>query len=441
MLRRRRILVTTPESLYIVLTAARAGASAQRRDDDRRRSHALADDKRGAHLALSLERLDRLVTEAGGKRPQRIGLSATVKPVEDVARFLSPAAEIVQVGHRRDMELSVVVPRDELGAVATNEMWTEIYDRLAELITSHRTTLVFVNTRRLSERVAHHLEERLGEKAILAHHGSLSRALRLRAEDGLKGGVIKAVVATASLELGIDVGTIDLVCQIGTPRSLAVLLQRVGRSGHFLSATPKGILFATTRDELVECAALVRGIRKGELDALEIPEAPLDVLAQQIVAAVAADDWGEEELYQAFVRAYPHRTALRFRGRGRRFQRIASREDGPPTFTAIGERTLPGKTGAAHRDASGRIPRTRRTSSWPSGEDRGTLDEDFAVESLPATSSRHALWRIRRVESGGAVEDARRPPSVPFWRGKPPGGRWSFPAKYRSFVNGRPALQ
>src|SRR3990172_7702821 len=306
------ILVTTPESLYIVLTAAKSRELLRRVDtvivDE---VHALADDKRGAHLALSLERLDRLVTEAGGKRPQRIGLSATVKPVEEVARFLSPAAEIVQVGHRRDMELSVLVPRGELGAVATNEMWAEIYDRLAELITSHRTTLVFVNTRRLSERVAHHLEERLGEKAILAHHGSLSRALRLRAEDGLKCGVIKAVVATASLELGIDVGTIDLVCQIGTPRSLTVLLQRVGRSGHFLSATPKGILFATTRDELVECAALVRGIREGELDALEIPESPLDVLAQQIVAAGAAGDWGEEELYQAFRRAYPYRNLAR----------------------------------------------------------------------------------------------------------------------------------
>jgi ATP-dependent Lhr-like helicase len=429
------ILVTTPESLYIVLTAAKSREllrSVETMIVDE--VHALADDKRGAHLALSLERLDRLVTEAGGKRPQRIGLSATVKPVEDVARFLSPAAEIVQVGHRRDMELSVVVPRDELGAVATNEMWTEIYDRLAELITSHRTTLVFVNTRRLSERVAHHLEERLGEKAILAHHGSLSRALRLRAEDGLKGGVIKAVVATASLELGIDVGTIDLVCQIGTPRSLAVLLQRVGRSGHFLSATPKGILFATTRDELVECAALVRGIRKGELDALEIPEAPLDVLAQQIVAAVAADDWGEEELYQAFLRAYPYRNLARSD-----FEDVVE-------MLSEGIASSRGRAGAyVHRDrVNGRLRgrRNARLTAITSGgaipenaayfvvaepEEKivGTLDEDFAVESLAGDVfllGTHS-WRIRRVESGRVrVEDAKgAPPSVPFWRGEAPG--------------------
>ncbi len=429
------ILVTTPESLYIVLTAAKSRELLRRVEtvivDE---VHALADDKRGAHLALSLERLDRLVTEAGRKRPQRIGLSATVKPVEEVARFLSPEAEIVQIGHRRDMELSVVVPRDELGAVATNEMWAEIYDRLAELITSHRTTLVFVNTRRLSERVAHHLEERLGEKAILAHHGSLSRALRLRAEDGLKRGVIKAVVATASLELGIDVGTIDLVCQIGTPRSLAVLLQRVGRSGHFLSATPKGILFATTRDELVECAALVRGIRKGELDALEIPEAPLDVLAQQIVAAVAADDWGEEELYQTFVRAYPYRNLAR------------SDYEDVVEMLSEGIASSRGRAGAyVHCDrVNGRLRgrRNARLTAITSGgaipenaayfvvaepEEKivGTLDEDFAVESLAGDVfllGTHS-WRIRRVESGRVrVEDARgAPPSVPFWRGEAPG--------------------
>jgi ATP-dependent Lhr-like helicase len=429
------ILVTTPESLYIVLTAAKSRELLRSVEtvivDE---VHALADDKRGAHLALSLERLDRLVTEAGGKRPQRIGLSATVKPVEEVARYLSPEAEIIQIGHRRDMELSVVVPRDELGAVATNEMWAEIYDRLAELITSHKTTLVFVNTRRLSERVAHHLEERLGEKAILAHHGSLSRALRLRAEDELKRGVIKAVVATASLELGIDVGTIDLVCQIGTPRSLAVLLQRVGRSGHFLSATPKGVLFATTRDELVECAALVRGIRKGELDALEIPEAPLDVLAQQIVAAVAADDWGEEELYHAFVRAYPYRNL--------------SRSDFEDVVVMLSEGIASSRGRSAaylHRDrVNGRLRgrRNARLTAITSGgaipenaayfvvaepEEKivGTLDEDFAVESLAGDVfllGTHS-WRIRRVEAGRVrVEDAKgAPPSVPFWRGEAPG--------------------
>jgi len=429
------ILVTTPESLYIVLTAAKSREILRSVEtvivDE---VHALADDKRGAHLALSLERLDRLVTQAGGERPQRIGLSATVKPVEEVARFLSPEAEVVQVGHRRDMELSVAVPKDELGAVATNEMWAEIYDRLAKLITSHRTTLVFVNTRRLSERVAHHLEERLGEKAILAHHGSLSRALRLKAEDELKRGVIRAVVATASLELGIDVGTIDLVCQIGTPRSLAVLLQRVGRSGHFLSAIPKGILFATTRDELVECAALVRGIRKGELDALEIPHAPLDVLAQQIVAAVAVEDRGEEELYQAFLRAYPYRNLAR------------SDFDDVVAMLSEGIASSRGRSAAyVHRDrVNGRLRgrRNARLTAITSGgaipenaayfvvaepEEKivGTLDEDFAVESLAGDVfllGTHS-WRIRRVESGKVrVEDAKgAPPSVPFWRGEAPG--------------------
>ncbi|HXV60971.1 MAG TPA: DEAD/DEAH box helicase [Vicinamibacteria bacterium] len=429
------VLVTTPESLFIVLTAARSRELLRSVEtvivDE---IHALADDKRGAHLALSLERLDRLVMEASGKRPQRIGLSATVKPVEEVARFLSPDAEIVPIGHRRDMELSVVVPRDELGSVASNEMWAEIYDRLAELIQSHRTTLVFVNTRRLSERVAHHLEERLGEKAVLAHHGSLSRGVRLRAEDELKRGVIKAVVATASLELGIDVGTIDLVCQIGTPRSLSVFLQRVGRSGHFLSATPKGILFATTRDELVECAALVRGIRSGELDALEIPEAPLDVLAQQIVAAVAADDWGEEELYRAVRCAYPYRNLARGD-----FEAVVE-------MLSEGIASSRGRTAAyVHRDrVNGRLRgrRNARLTAITSGgaipdnaayfvvaepEEKivGTLDEDFAVESLAGDVfllGTHS-WRIRRVESGRVrVEDAHgAPPSIPFWRGEAPG--------------------
>jgi ATP-dependent Lhr-like helicase len=429
------ILVTTPESLFILLTAARSRELLRSVDtvivDE---VHALADDKRGAHLALSLERLDRLVAEASGERPQRIGLSATVKPVEEVARFLSPVAEIVQIGHRRDMELSVAVPKDELGAVATNEMWAEIYDRLAELIQAHRTTLIFVNTRRLSERVAHHLEARLGEKAIYAHHGSLSRGLRLRAEDELKRGLIKAVVATASLELGIDVGTIDLVCQIGTPRSLAVLLQRVGRSGHFLSATPKGILFATTRDELVECAALVRGIRKGELDALAIPEAPLDVLAQQIVAAAGADDWDENELFDTFRRAYPYRALDR-----RDFEAVVE-------MLSEGIASSRGRAAAyLHRDrVNGRLRgrRSARLTAITSGgaipenaayfviaepEEKivGTLDEDFAVESLAGDVfllGTHS-WRIRRVESGRVrVEDARgAPPSVPFWRGEAPG--------------------
>ncbi len=303
------VLVTTPESLFILLTAEKSrSALSQVRTVIVDEIHAMADDKRGAHLALSLARLDDLVEKAGGTRPQRIGLSATVRPIEHVARFLAPdpGAEVAMVdrGHHRRMEIAVEVPRDELGPVASNEMWQEIYDRLAALIRAHRTTLVFVNTRRLAERVAHHLGDRLGEEAVLAHHGSLSRRLRLTAEEQLKTGRIKAVVATASLELGIDIGTVDLVCQIGSPRSIAVALQRIGRSGHQVeqTTTPKGRIFATTRDELIECAALVRSIAAGELDRLLIPAAPLDVLAQQIVAAAAAEDWREDDLF-ALVRA------------------------------------------------------------------------------------------------------------------------------------------
>ena len=272
--------------------------------------HAIADDKRGAHLALSLARLDDLVEKAGGTRPQRIGLSATVRPIEVVARFLAPDEQtpvnIINHGHRRAMDLAVEVPNDELGPVASNEMWQEVYDRITALIQEHKTTLVFVNTRRLAERVAHHLGERLGEDAVLAHHGSLSRKLRLTAEERLKGGKLKAVVATASLELGIDIGTVDLVCQIGSPRSIAVALQRIGRSGHQVEHTtkPKGRLFATTRDELIECAALVRSIGEGELDALIVPSVPLDVLAQQIVAMAAAEDWPENDLFRLVRRAY-----------------------------------------------------------------------------------------------------------------------------------------
>ncbi|MGA2741261.1 MAG: DEAD/DEAH box helicase [Bryobacteraceae bacterium] len=259
---RPHVLVTTPESLFILVTAEKP------RDMLRTTRtiivdeiHAVADDKRGSHLALTLARLDALVTAAGDAKPQRIGLSATVKPIEEIARFLSETAHIVNVGHRRDMELAVEVPKDELGPVASNEMWGEIYDRVADLIRAHRTTLVFVNTRRLSERVAHQLQARLGEEAVLPHHGSLSRRLRMEAESRLKGGELRAVVATASLELGIDIGTVDLVCQIGSPRSIAVALQRIGRSGHWVGARPKGHIFATTRDELIECAALVRAIR------------------------------------------------------------------------------------------------------------------------------------------------------------------------------------
>ncbi|HYM06879.1 MAG TPA: DEAD/DEAH box helicase [Terriglobales bacterium] len=284
------ILVTTPESLYILLTAEKSRAIL--RDVETvivDEIHAVADDKRGAHLALSLERLEALTY----RPPVRIGLSATQKPIEEVAQFLTgngrPAPVIVDIGHRRKLDLAVEVPGSALGPITTNEMWDEVYNRLVELIEQHRSTLVFVNTRRLAERIAHHLGERLGEDNVAAHHGSLSRKLRLAAEQKLKEGKIKVLVATASLELGIDIGTVDLVVQISSPRAIAVALQRVGRSGHWRGAVPKGRFFAGTRDDLLECAALARAIRQGDLDRLIIPDAPLDILAQQIVAACAAE--------------------------------------------------------------------------------------------------------------------------------------------------------
>jgi ATP-dependent Lhr-like helicase len=434
---RPHILVTTPESLYILLTAEKSRAMLKTtRTVIVDEIHAVADDKRGSHLALSLARLDALRTSnaLADTKPQRIGLSATVKPIEQVAEFLSPNARIINIGHRREMELAVEVPRDELGPVASNEMWAEIYDRLAELILTHRTTLVFVNTRRLSERVTHALAERLGENIVLPHHGSLSRALRLNAEARLKSGELRAVVATASLELGIDIGSVDLVCQIGSPRSIAVALQRVGRSGHWVGAKPKGRFFCTTRDELIECAALVRSIRSGELDRLEIPQAPLDILAQQIVAETAARDWREEDLYALVRGTYPYRDLDR-----KHFDAIIE-------MLSEGISTQRGRSGAyLHRDqvngrvrgrrgarlaaitSGGAIPDTAAYAviAEPDGKAVGTVDEDFAVESLAGdvfllgTSS----WRIKRVEPGRVrVEDARgAPPSVPFWNGEAPG--------------------
>jgi ATP-dependent Lhr-like helicase len=367
-------------------------------------------------------------------------LSATVRPIETVARFLAPDDEanvtVIDHGHRRAMDLAVEVPSDELGPVASNEMWAEIYDRLTALIQEHRTTLVFVNTRRLAERVAHHLGERLGEEAVLAHHGSLSRKLRLTAEERLKQGKLKAVVATASLELGIDIGTVDLVCQIGSPRSIAVALQRIGRSGHQVEHTtkPKGRLFATTRDELVECAALVRSIYSGELDRLLIPMAPLDVLAQQIVAMAAAEDWREDDLFALVRKIYCYRDL--------------SRDDFDAVVDMLSEgiSTKRGRSGAfLHRDRVHGIVRGRRGArlaaitsggaipdnaqylvlAEPDETVVGTLDEDFAVESLAGdvfllgTTS----WRIRRVEAGRVrVEDAHgAAPTIPFWRGEAPG--------------------
>ncbi|MGH9709078.1 MAG: DEAD/DEAH box helicase, partial [Candidatus Acidiferrales bacterium] len=428
------ILVTTPESLYILLTAAKSRellrtVSTVIVDE----IHAVADDKRGAHLALSLERLDALTT----KRPSRIGLSATQQPIELVAQFLSgngrPAPTIVQIAQRREFDLAVEVPASELGPVASNEMWEEIYRRIAELVQQHRSTLIFVNTRRLAERVAHNLARLLGEDAVASHHGSLSRQRRLAVEGKLKAGEIRALVATASLELGIDIGTVDLVCQIGSPRAIGTGLQRVGRAGHWRGAIPKGRLFATTRDELLECAALVHSIRLGLLDRIMIPECPLDVLAQQIVAECAAQDWQEDDLFALVRRAYPYRNLSR-----KEFDEIVA-------MLADGIVSRRGRYSAyLHRDGVNQRLHARRggrlaaiTSGGaipdnalytviaePEHMTVGTVDEDFAVESLRGDIILlgNTSWQIRRVQAGSVlVEDAKgAPPNVPFWRGEAP---------------------
>jgi ATP-dependent helicase Lhr and Lhr-like helicase len=426
------ILVTTPESLFILTTAAKSREMlASTRTIIVDEIHAIADDKRGSHLALTLERL----TALSRIKPQRIGLSATVKPIDEVARFLAPTgASVVDVGHRRAMDLSIEVPNDELGPVASSEMWDEIYDRIARHILTQRTTLVFVNTRRLSERVAHALGERLGENVVLPHHGSLSRALRLDAEARLKAGELRAVVATASLELGIDIGSVDLAIQIGTPRSIAVALQRFGRSGHWVGAKPRGIFFPSTRDELIECASIIRAIGIGELERIQIPENALDILAQQIVAETAADTWSEDDLYALVRRAYSYRHLER-----RAFDSVIE-------MLSEGIATSRGRSGALlHRDqvnsrvkgrrgarlaaitSGGAIPENAAYAviAEPEGKVIGTLDEDFAIESLTGdvfllgTQS----WRVRHVEAGRVrVEDAHgAPPSVPFWLGEAPG--------------------
>jgi ATP-dependent Lhr-like helicase len=430
------ILVTTPESLYILLTAQRSREIL--RDvktvivDE---IHAVADDKRGSHLALSLERLDVLT----GTRAVRIGLSATQKPIETVAHFLTgsgqPDPVVVNIGHKRALDLAIEVPGQELGPIASNELWDEAYDRITELVRQHRSTLVFVNTRRLAERVAFNLAERLGEDAVAAHHGSLARKLRLEAENKLKNGEVKVLVATASLELGIDVGYVDLACHIGSPRSVAVALQRFGRSGHWRGAVPKGRFFPTTRDELLECAALVRAIHHGELDRLIIPDAPLDVLAQQIVAMCAADEWNEDELYAAIARAYPYRNLER-----KDYEDLlAMLADGIASqrgrFGAYLYRDRVNKRLKARRGSrmiaimnGGAIPETNLYTvvAEPEGAVVGTLHEDFAVESMKGdvVLLGNTSWRIRRVESAGRilVEDAHgAPPSIPFWLGEAPG--------------------
>lgn len=428
------ILVTTPESLYILLTAAKSRellrtVSTVIVDE----IHAVADDKRGAHLALSLERLDALTP----KRPSRIGLSATQQPIELVAQFLAgngrPTPTIVQIAQRREFDLAVEVPGSELGPVASNEMWDEIYGRIAELVQQHRSTLIFVNTRRLAERVAHHLARLLGEEAVASHHGSLSRQRRLVVEGKLKAGEIRALVATASLELGIDIGTVDLVCQIGSPRAIGTGLQRIGRAGHWRGAIPKGRLFATTRDELLECAALVHSIELGLLDRIMIPECPLDVLAQQIVAECAAREWQEDDLFALVTRAYPYRNLSR-----KEFDEIIA-------MLADGIASRRGRSSAyLHRDGVNHRLRARRggrlaaiTSGGaipdnalytviaePEHVTIGTVDEDFAVESLRGDIILlgNTSWQIRRVQAGSVlVENANgAPPNVPFWRGEAP---------------------
>ena len=428
------ILVTTPESLYILLTAGKSRELLRTvRTLIVDEIHAVADDKRGTHLSLSVERLEALTAQP----LTRIGLSATQKPIELVGQFLTgserPAPVIVQIAQRRRLDLAIEVPSSELGPVASNEMWDEIYQRIAELVQQHRSTLIFVNTRRLAERLAHHLASLLGEDAVASHHGSLSRLRRLAVESKLKAGEIRALVATASLELGIDIGTVDLVCQIGSPRSISVALQRAGRAGHWRGAIPKSRFFATTRDELLECAALVRAIRHGELDRIEIPEAPLDILAQQIVAACAAEDWREDDLFALARRAFPYRNLER-----KEFDEIIA-------MLSDGIAARRGRYGSyLHRDQVNHRLRGRRGSrlaaitsggaipdnamytvvAEPEGTMIGTVDEDFAVESLRGDIFLlgNSSWRIRRVQSGSvSVEDAKgAPPNVPFWRGEAP---------------------
>jgi ATP-dependent Lhr-like helicase len=434
------ILVTTPESLYLLLTSAKSrellrGVETVIVDE----IHALVRDKRGSHLALSLERLEALCE----KPPVRIGLSATQRPIENIARFLvgtqrvneagEPDCAIIDGGHARELDLAIEVPPSELSAVCSNEQWGEVYERLVELVLSHRSTLVFVNTRRLAERISHHLREILGEAVVASHHGSLSKEIRQSAEQRLKDGELRAIVATASLEMGIDIGYIDLVCQIGSTGSIANFLQRVGRAGHSLRKIPKGRLFPLTRDELLESLALVRAVHRGHLDAIQMPEAPLDILAQQIVAEVACNESSEDEQFALVRKAWPYRNL--------------PREDFDAIIHMISEGVAPGsKRGAyLHRDAihnhlrarrgariaaltsGGAIPEMAlyRVVADPENTFVGTVDEDFAIESMSGDVFLlgNTSWRVLHVRGGEVrVMDAEgAPPSIPFWLGERPG--------------------
>ncbi|MGB9473807.1 MAG: DEAD/DEAH box helicase, partial [Candidatus Udaeobacter sp.] len=438
------ILVTTPESLYLLLTSdsgRRMLSTARTLIVDE--IHAVVDDRRGAHLALSVERLVALTKSAAARPLQRIGLSATQKPIEEVARFLvgahaveeagDPDCEIVDIGHRRELDVAIELPKSPLEAVMSNEVWEEIYHRLAELIQAHKTTLVFVNTRRMAERVTHHLSELLGSEAVTSHHGSLSAKLRLDAEDRLKRGDLKALVATASLELGIDIGSVELVCQLGTTRSIATLLQRVGRAEHKRGGLPKGRIFPLSRDELVECAALLRCVQRGELDRLSIPEKPLDVLAQQIVAATSAEDWDENEIFKLVCSSWPYRNLTREEFDGvvkmlaEGFSTKRGRRSALIHHDAVNHR-LRGRRGArlVALTSGGAIPDNTdyRVILEPSETFVGTVNEDFAVESLAGDIFQlgNASWRILRINSGVVrVEDAKgQPPGIPFWLGEAP---------------------
>ncbi|HKP66143.1 MAG TPA: DEAD/DEAH box helicase, partial [Casimicrobiaceae bacterium] len=452
-MRRRppHIVVTTPESLYVML-GSESGRSmlATTRTVIVDEIHALASNKRGSHLSLSLARLETVA----GHPLVRVGLSATQKPIDAIARFLvgttgsstratvaeTAAAlptfapcEIIDTGHVRARDLALEVPSSPLEAVMSNEVWLQVYARLADLVAQHRTTLVFVNTRRMAERVTRHLSELLGAAHVMAHHGSMAKERRLDAEQRLKNGELRALVATASLELGIDIGDVELVCQLGSTRRIATFLQRAGRASHSVGGTPKARLFPLSRDELVECTALLDAIARGELDRVTIPAQPLDVLAQQIVAEVAARDWPERELFDLLTRAAP-------------YAELAYDEYLDVVRTlADGFTTRHGHRGAyVHRDAVNHVLRGRRgarltaltsggaipdTADYdvvlePAGVLVGTLNEDFAVESLAGDVFQlgNTSYRIRRIEAGRVrVEDAHgQAPNIPFWLGEAP---------------------
>jgi ATP-dependent helicase Lhr and Lhr-like helicase len=435
------ILVTTPESFYLLLTSVSGRkmlVTTKTLIVDE--IHAVVSSRRGSHLALSIERLAALV-----KRPlQRIGLSATQTPMEEVARFLvgtrnldqagNAHCSIIDCGHTRKLDLAIELPGSPLEAVMSNEVWAEVYGRLADLIAEHQTTLVFVNTRRLAERVTHHLCERLGKDKVTSHHGSLSAKLRLEAEHRLKRGELKALVATASLELGIDIGSIDLVCQLGSTRSIATLLQRVGRAEHRRGGMPKGRLFPLSRDELVEAVATLRSVRDHELDALMMPQKPLDLLAQQMVACAASEDWEEDQLFDLMRSAYPYRNLTRKEfadvlqtltegfstRRGRRSSLLHHDAVNHRVRARRGARLLALTSGGAIPDNA-----DYRVVVEPSETFIGTVNEDFAVESMAGDIFQlgNASWRILGINSGTVrVEDAHgQPPGIPFWLGEAPG--------------------